>query len=73
MKGPRAELAELKIQKESLQKELEVYKVEHLTAEIKAIQNKLGFWDWDRDFFGIFKPGTETFSSPNPDPNPIIF
>ena len=43
MKGPRAELAELKIQKESLQKELEVYKVEHLNAEIKAIQNKLGF------------------------------
>ncbi len=43
MKGPRSELAELKIQKENLQKELEVYKVDALNAEIKAIQHKLGF------------------------------
>jgi DNA repair exonuclease SbcCD ATPase subunit len=43
LKGPRGELAELKNQKDSLQKELEVYKVETLNAEIKAIQHKLGF------------------------------
>ncbi len=43
IKGPKEQLQSLKSEKQSLQKEIEFYKVEALDAEIKSIQQKLGF------------------------------
>jgi hypothetical protein len=43
VKGPKEQISHLKAEKENLQKEIEFYKVEHLDAEIKTIQHKLGF------------------------------
>lgn len=43
LKKPREELAALKSEKEHLGKEIDVFKIESLSAEIRAIQQKLGF------------------------------